>query len=213
MTPPVLRDLPELPDFGVSMDLLYRAQHGDNDALNDLLARYQERLHRIVRIQLGSRLRRRYESMDFVQEAFRAALPKLAELKPRNNATLLQWLALIALNRIRDADDRESGGKRNMDLEVEIDADDSPGGHRERLEAGGSLPEAKALKREVRKMLDEAISRLPDAQRRVVLLRDYIGADWSDIALELKRPTVHAARQLHQHAWIKLRRELGPKLE
>jgi DNA-directed RNA polymerase specialized sigma24 family protein len=64
---------------------------------------------------------------------------------------------------------------------------------------------------EVREILDEEVAGLPDEQRRVVLLRDYIGEDWDRIAAELDREN-GAARQLHQRAWIRLRQALRPKL-
>lgn len=44
--------------------------------------------------------------MDIVQSTFRAALPKVAELEPRGPASLLNWLAVLATNQIRDAYDR-----------------------------------------------------------------------------------------------------------
>ena len=66
--------LDALPDPRRSLDLLEQAQGGDRQALEDLLSRYQERIRRIVRIQLGSSaLRRHHDSMDIVQSTFRAA--------------------------------------------------------------------------------------------------------------------------------------------
>ena len=64
----------------------------------------------------------------------------------------------------------------------------------------------------MRELLDEEVSRLPDEQRRVVLLRDYCGEDWDRIAVELDREN-GATRQLHQRAWIRLRQALRPRLE
>jgi DNA-directed RNA polymerase specialized sigma24 family protein len=78
--------------------------------------------------------------------------------------------------------------------------------------AGGVPPDEKAMLNEVRDLLDEEVARLPDDQRRVVILRDYCGEDWERIAAELDREKA-ATRQLHQRAWIQLRRALRPKLE
>ncbi len=83
----------DLPDPAHSLVLLSRAQAGDRDALEDLVRRYQDRIRRIVRIQLGgSTLRRDYDSMDIVQNTFRAALPKIGDLRLRSASGLLQWL-------------------------------------------------------------------------------------------------------------------------
>jgi RNA polymerase sigma-70 factor, ECF subfamily len=203
---PLGRSLDGLPDAQKSLDLLAQAQNGDRAALESLVRRYQERLHRIVRIQLGdSPLRRQYDSLDIVQRTFTAALPKIADLRPRSAAGLLQWLAIIATNQIRDAHDREYAAKRNLARQVDLCAEPP---NRSR-----SLPpDERTALAEVREMLDQEVAALPDDQRRVVLLRDYCGEDWDRIAEELEREH-GAARQLHQRAWIRLRQALKPRLE
>lgn len=186
---------------------------GDREALDDLLRRYQDRIRRIVRIQLGSStLRRDYDSMDIVQSTFRAALPKIGDLRPRSAAGLLQWLALIATNQIRDAHDAQRALKRDIEREVPFDPTACVDGVHEQLAANDPRPDERAFLNEVRELLDAEVARLPEDQRRVVLLRDYYGADWDEIAAELERGN-GAARELHQRARIKLRQALRPKLE
>jgi RNA polymerase sigma factor (sigma-70 family) len=203
----------ELPDPRHSLELLALAQNGDRRALEDLVSRYQDRIRRIVRIQLGaSDLRRQYDSMDIVQSTFKAALPKIGDLQPRSAAGLLQWLALIATNKIRDAHDRQRAAKRNVALEVPIQDDTLASDRHPNLAVGGTAPDEQALLQEVRDLLDDEVGRLPDDQRRVVILRDYCGDDWEHIAAELDRGH-GATRQLHQRAWISLRRALRPKLK
>jgi len=201
-----------LPDPRRSLDLLAMAQQGDEAALGDLLHRYEERIRRIVRIQLGaSSLRRDYDSMDIVQSTFRAALPKLGDLKPRSAAGLLQWLALIATNQIRDAADAQRALKRDIGREVQFDPTRSVDGPASHLAAPDTAPDQRALLNEIRELLDDEVTRLPEDQRRVIVLREYCGEDWDRIAAELGRGN-GAARELHQRAWIKLRRALLPKL-
>lgn len=201
------RSFEGLPDGAGSLELLARAQQGDESALSDLVERYQTRIRRIVRIQLGgSALRRDFDSMDFVQGTFRAALPRIGELRPRSPSSLLQWLALIAANQIRDAYDWQHADKRDVAREVEIGTQVQG-----RLQTSAPSPDEQALLKEVRELLDDEVARLPDDQRRVVVLRDYCGEEWDRIASELNRQP-GAARQLHQRAWISLRRTLGPKL-
>ena len=217
-TPPSARELlsrslspDELPDPRRSLDLLELAQAGDRAALEELIARYQERLRRIVRIQLGSSLlRREYDSMDIVQSTFRSALPKIGELRPHSAAGLLQWLALIATNKIRDAFDRMTSAKRDAGRERSMG---SASESRADLPAAGDAPpDEQALLAEIRDLLDQEVALLPEDQRRVVVLRDYCGEGWERIAAELERDG-GAARQLHQRAWIQLRKALRPKLE
>jgi RNA polymerase sigma-70 factor (ECF subfamily) len=201
----------DLPDSQHSLVLLSRAQAGDREALEDLVCRYQDRIRRIVRIQLGgSTLRRDFDSMDIVQNTFRAALPKIGDLRPRSAAGLLQWLSLIATNQIREAYASQRAAKRDIRRECALASpEESASLH---VDHAVPQPEEEALMSEIREMLDAAVASLPEDQRRVVVLRDYCGEDWDRIAAELERES-GAARQLHQRAWISLRRELRSKLE
>lgn len=202
---------PDLPPEPVSLELLGRAQRGDQAALHDLLQRYQHRLRRIVRIQLGnSPLRRLHDSMDVVQDTFLAALPKIGELRPRSAAGLLHWLSILALNRIRDAHDHQHAARRDQRRSEPMD--DTSGGAVAARAGGPGDPREAAELAEIRELLDAAVADLPEDQRRVVLMRDYCGESWDRIAGELHREG-GAARQLHQRAWIRLRRALRPRLE
>ena len=197
----------DLPSANVSLALLARAKQGDDLALHELLLRYQERLRRIVRIQLGgSSLRRDYDSMDFVQDTFLAALPKIRELEPRSAASLLHWLAIIATNRLRDAYEHQHAAKRDVRHRQPITHSVTEG-----IAQLGPGPTDRLGLQELRELLDAEVARLPEEQRRVVMLRDYCGESWARIARELHRRSA-AARQLHQRAWIRLRRALRPIL-
>jgi len=200
----------DLPAEQISLALLAKAKRGDDAALHELVERYQERLHRIVRIQLGnSPVRRMHDSMDLVQNTFLAAMPKIKDLEPRSAASLLHWLSLIATNQIRDAHDHVLADKRDVRRAVSEGTDNDAG----RLpDNSAKSPASQAQLSEVRELLDRAVAELPEAQRRVVLLRDYCGESWERVAKELHREQ-GAARQLHQRAWIRLRRTLRPLLE
>ena len=68
------------------------------------------------------------------------------------------------------------------------------------------------FRKELEALFDAAVNELPDDQREVVIQRDYCGLEWDEVAANVGRDNAHAARQLHQRAWISLRRTLGPKL-
>jgi RNA polymerase sigma-70 factor (ECF subfamily) len=208
------RALGDVPDAEQTLRLLDRVRDGDRRALEELLARFQSRLHRIVRIQLaGSTLRRGLDSMDIVQSTFEAALPRFADLRPRSSAGLLEWLATVALNKIRDAYDYQAALKRDVVREQPIE-DCGPGAQRalELPPGRESDPAETSLLAEVRDLLDAEVAQLPEDQREVVLRRDYYGEEWERIADALCRGQ-HASQQLYQRAWIRLRERLRPKLE
>ncbi len=196
------------PQLGVSRALLARAQVGDPAALNELFDRYYERLRRIVRIRLGAQSRRMIDSGDIVQEAFQAALSGLLDLRVSEDGELLRWFARVAENRIRDEVDRQRAAKRSVEREKPLEV----ATERSALAEPNTSPPDAAWRSEVREVLDDAIGGLSDEYREAVLLRDFCGADWETIAARLGRESVHAAQQLHQRAWIKIRRVAEPKL-
>jgi RNA polymerase sigma-70 factor (ECF subfamily) len=195
------------------MALLARARAGDGGALGELLARYQEPLLRIVRIRLGSGMRMWLESGDIVQETYQALLRDVGRLELAHGDDLVQWLARVATNRIRDQHDRMRAQKRDPEREHALEDDAvSHAAPAASLAATDTAPPDAAMRREVREILDAAIAGLSEEYREAILLRDFCGASWEHVARELGRESVHAAQQLHQRAWIKVRRLAEPRL-
>jgi len=202
-----------LPDLSESARLVALAQGGDEAALDDLITRYLDRLRRIVRIRMGSGLAARMEVDDVVQETMLMASQEIGGLQVRSQASILQWLSKIALNRIRDANKYFGAAKRaapTVPLRGGDGCDSSAGGVDPA--ADETRPGERVERDEVTRILDEAVARLADDDREVVLRRDYEGADWDEIAEQLGR-TPGATRKLHQRAWIRLRRIARPRLE
>ena len=193
-----------------SMNILLRAQAGDQAALDQLASRYQERLLRIARIRLGpegNALRRFVDSGDVVQETWKAALNGLRDLKVSGDTDLLNWLARIAANKIRDMVDHIHAQRRSVEREqawAELPSS-------EPLDSSRG-PQSRAANAELCEMIDSSLAELDEDYREVIVLRDYCGTDWESIAARLGRANSHAAQQLHQRAWIKLRKKLGPRL-
>ena len=205
----------DLPDPTQSVDLLAQAQNGDQQALSALLDRYQARLHRIVRVRLGARLRTRVESMDIVQDAYAVAMRKIGDLEVRGPGSILNWLARIAEHKIHDANDYFGAEKRDLGREKALDASGSASGAfglRDRFAASADAPDEEASRSELREIIDDALTELSDVHREVILLRDYCGGDWDYVARTLGRGNTHAAQELHRRAWIKLRRAVRPRL-
>ena len=201
-----------LPDPSQSVDLLERAQRGDQAALSALLDRYQDRLRRIVRVRLGSRLRGRIETMDIVQDAYEVAIRKIGDVEVRGPGSILNWLARIAQHKIHDANDYFGAAKRDQRREAPLESAAGSDGGAERIPARTTLPDERAARTELREILDDALMELSDDHREVILLRDYCGGDWDYVTRTLGRPNVHATQELHRRAWIKLRRSVGPRL-
>lgn len=201
------------PDPDRSLFLLRLARAGDAAALDELVRRYEPRVRRIVRARLPANLAARVDEMDLVNATLHAASRQLGGFEPRGAASLLHWLARIAENKIKDELAKLHAQRRECRREVPLAA--SSGSSTTvawQPAAREPTPSAFLFRKELEKLFDDAVRELPGDQREAVILRDYCSADWDEIALRLGRTNAHAACQLHQRAWIALRRTLGPKL-
>ena len=87
-------------DLTVSLDLVRRAQGGDDQALNKLVERYYDRVRRIVRLRLGNNLRECVDSADILQNTFIAAVQSFQAFEMREEASLINWLSRLAQHQI-----------------------------------------------------------------------------------------------------------------
>lgn len=184
--------------------LVRHAKNGDEDALNRIMERYYERVRRIVRLRLGNKLRLRVDSGDILQDTFMKAVSVFDRFQVRNEASLINWLARIAERQIHDAADRYGAQKRDVGREVPLATSDSSGRIGVDPAASGLPPLAEVTNNESVQRLEDAIARLPEAYRELIILRDYAGLSWDDIATETGRPSAAAARMMHAKALIEL---------
>lgn len=191
-------------DVNVTLQLVRRAQDGDRAALQSLFERYYDRVRRIARLRLGQPLRHRMDSGDIVQETFIAALGAFDHFEVRDESSLLQWLAVLLENRIRDASDWNDAARRNAAREVPLASPGRSGTVRLDLPAGGLSPPDGVVRDEQVEALEEELALLPAEQRELVVLRDYVGLSWDEVAKKANRPSAAAARMAHTKVLLEL---------
>ncbi|MHC4511392.1 MAG: RNA polymerase sigma factor [Planctomycetota bacterium] len=103
-----------------TQELVVLAKGGDYSAQDRLYSAYGERVRRIVRLRMGSKLRSKLESMDLVQDVLMCALRDLGDFTYRNEGDFLRWLSRIAENRLRDNLDKLHSDKRDIRKEVSM---------------------------------------------------------------------------------------------
>jgi RNA polymerase sigma-70 factor (ECF subfamily) len=151
---------------------LRRAQRGDERAWRDLIERYQQPVHALLWRMFAGRARHRVE--DLTQETFVRVLKALPSFDPAGSATLSTWILTIAtrlaLNELRRPDSLEL----------------------EREPVGRERADADAERRRIAAAIAAGMTTLPDAQRAVLVLREYHDLDYGEIAevLELDVGTV-----------------------
>ena len=175
---------------GDDSDLEERLRRGDPRAFEDLVIAYQ---HRVFGVALRM-LRNRSEAEEIAQEVFLRVHRAVEDF--RGEAKLSTWLYAITsrlcLNRL-------ASGERRMAREGEeslerLRGDADPAAHVERVELEAAL--------------QRAITELPEERRIMVVLRDFEGLSYEEIATALDLPLGTVRSRLHR-----ARTDLKEKLE
>lgn len=169
--------------------LIELAQEGDREAYGVLVNRHYSGVIQVVYRMCGER----QTAEDAAQEAFMRAWLKLSAFQP--GASFRNWLYRIALNAAVDV-------LRRAKPEIPLDAEELT------LLAGSTPgPEAVLLTKERVERVQSAVQALPEAARAVVVLREYGGLSYQEIAEVLDIPTGTVMSRLN-YAREKLRKTL-----
>jgi RNA polymerase sigma-70 factor (ECF subfamily) len=175
---------------GNDSDLEHRLRRGDPRAFEELVIAYQ---HRVFGVALRM-LRNRGEAEEIAQEVFLRVHRAVEDF--RGEAKLSTWLYAITsrlcLNRLASGERRVSReGEESLER---LRADADPAAHVERVELEAAL--------------QRAITELPEERRIMVVLRDFEGLSYEEIATALDLPLGTVRSRLHR-----ARTDLKEKLE
>jgi RNA polymerase sigma-70 factor, ECF subfamily len=155
-----------------------------------VMRRHNQRLYRVARAVL----RNDDEAEDVMQDAYVRAYEHLHQFAGR--ARFSTWLTRIA---VHEALARHHRGKRYQVLDPISEREGDP---MDRFASWAPNPEQQTSNAEVRRLLERAIERLPDAYRTVFMLRDVEemsttdAADVLEISEENVKVRLHRARAL-----------------
>ncbi len=192
--------------FALTLDLLAQAKQGDGAALSDLLERYSDRVLEVVRIRLGRPLRESLESRDILQETMIDAFQGFDRYELREDAHFVNWLARIAEHRILRSAEYHGAQKRDSRRAVPLEGKRGPDSEVVSLDPPSILPGAatQLVNDEQRDMVADCVASLPDRYREVIAMRDYVGAEWEEVAKETGHSSANAARMTHNRARMAL---------
>jgi RNA polymerase sigma-70 factor (ECF subfamily) len=191
--------------------LLGLARAGSGTALGQLLELYRGYLSLLARLQIGRRLQGKVYASDLVQEAFLRAYRDFAQFRGNTEEEMLAWLRQILSARLSDLIRHYLGAKRrDVRLERELGADlDASSRVLDRgLVAPHSSPSQQAIRRERSVLLADALDRLPEDYREVIILRQMEGLTFPEVADRMGK-TVKSVEKLWIRALARLRRVLG----
>ena len=160
------------------LDLVQRVQQGDRRAFDQLVLRYQ---HKVLKLVLRY-MRNHAEAEDVAQEAFLKAYRAIHSF--RGDSAFYTWIYRIAINTAKNA--LVAAKRRPLDYDLDLqDPEQNERAGRLRDEA---TPESLLLTDEIRQTVDAAIGALPEDLRRAVVLREYDGLSYEEIAAVMECP-------------------------
>lgn len=154
-------------------ELLQRVRQGDREALGRLFELYRRPVQLVVRRMLRSQLRRRYDSVDFVQSVWLSFVQLgHSDYHFESSEELVAFLARMAYNKVHGTTRQRLGTqKHDLRREISLDADTRGGDTPVELLAGTSPTPSKYLVAE--ESWARIIQGLPTGHVRVLeLLRD-----------------------------------------
>lgn len=181
---------------------------GDREKFHLLILPYETRLYRIALAIVKNET----EAEDVVQDAVLKAYRKLASF--RGDSSFSTWLTAITMNEARGRLRKENRViLDSLDEQQEENANYTPA----QLTDWREVPLAALERQEIRALVQDAISELPDTYREIVTLRDVEEMSVNDtaellgISVPLVKVRLHRARLLLQKKLAPLLKPAAPK--
>ena len=179
-----------------TLSLLTRAKAGDEQALNDLFARYVPSLQRWARGRLPRWARDLADTSDLVQETLLQTFKKIEGFEHRGEGALQAYLRQAVMNRIRD--ELRKAQRRPQAVEIDDGQPDD-----------GVSPLEAAIGTEAVERYEGALQRLTEGERELIVARIELGLTYSEMADTLQRPSADAVRMAVGRALVRLAEEMG----
>jgi len=132
---------------------------------------------------------------DMIQDTMIKTFRNVESFVPRHDGALGAYLRQALHNRIRDEIKKVHGRPRKE--EIQDDHAD-----------GGASPLEQALGSEALRKYEEALRRLPEDDRDVVLARIEMGLSYQEVASATNKPSADAARMAVSRALVRLAKEM-----
>lgn len=178
------------------------AREGNLEARRALVARYYDRVVRIARARSGPQVRSLVETGDLTHNVFLSILSDIGQIEIRSESELLRWLVLEVERRTKDLLRHATAQRRDVRRNDPIDRD------AELRQVTGAGPLTRASDTEEQSLLDDCVHTLSEGDRELIVLRDYEGHAWDEVARLTGRASPDAARVAHKDAMRRLARAL-----
>ncbi|MEP6916117.1 MAG: sigma-70 family RNA polymerase sigma factor [Acidobacteriota bacterium] len=176
-------------------ELVARSQGGDLDSFNQLVLRWERPIYALAYRVIG----REEDARDVAQETFLRAFRALKGFK--GQAKFSSWLYRIALNLCRDWMRRErrtpvAQAPEGVDI-IELAGETTP----------SESIDDRVARHQIGRVVGKAMASLPEEQRNAIILKEYHGLTFQEIAELLDCPLSTVKTRLYQGLSV-LRKQL-----
>jgi RNA polymerase sigma-70 factor (ECF subfamily) len=166
-------------------ECLNRIRAGDAGALAELFEAYRPRLRRVVDLRLDDRVAARLDPSDVLQEVYLDAAAQLEAYVREPRVAFYVWLRGLTWERLLKVHRRHLGAAcRAMSREQALPLDSSAALAGQFLTCRAS-PSDVLLQEELRHRVQQALAKLDEDDREVILMRDFEGMTNGEVAQAL----------------------------
>jgi len=196
-----------MPDNGETIpELLTRARDGDAAARDELFARCRSYVGLVARAQIEGRLRAKVDASDLVQQTLLEAHRGLKNFRGGTEEEWLAWLRKILAHNTTDFVRKFHGTEKRQigrEVPIRISTPDASGSFQRDPADPGQTPSQLVLQHERELEVAEAVERLPEDYREVVMLRNLQRLSFNEVAERMGR-----SRPAVQMLWLRALRQL-----
>jgi RNA polymerase sigma-70 factor (ECF subfamily) len=167
--------MPNEPDYKDTDDkeLVDRSKEGDMVAFEELVFRHRDKIY----ARAFSMMRNEDEALDLSQEAWVKSWQRLKQFQ--GDSSFTTWVTRIVINLCLDEIRRQ---KRRRAESIEK-LDEELGGVERQMPVVAQNPTAGMERTELRRKIDEAMQKLSDAHRTVLILHEFEELEYKQIAI------------------------------
>ena len=179
-----------------SFDLVLRANRGEGQALEALLARYLPRLQRWAHGRLPPAARGALQTQDLGQETLKDVIQHLPSFEPRHEGAFQGYVRTTLWNQIRDLGRQHIRRGPSVQLDPDLPAQDWS-------------PLDLAVGRETLDRYEAALERLRPEDKALIVARIEMRLPYNEMAAMFDKPSVAAVHMAVSRALVKLAEEMA----
>lgn len=181
-----------------NQETLRRIHGGCTEAVAELYSQYRKRLYLLVSYRLDSRLKGRVDPDDILQEAYVDVVNRIQHFVDNPATSIYVWFRMVVMQTMTNVHRRHlAARKRDAKLEVTVQpnssTDSTVASLAQLLSGHLTSPSQAAIREEQTRQLTEALEKLSELDREILMLRHFEELSNTEVAEVLNIETQAAS--------------------